>query len=55
MAMASLLPKEDQNYIDSNGIQQIFVNAAVQLCSMRPNNPYTYLREYFQVLENVSC
>lgn len=53
MAEASM-PQEDHNFIESNGIQQIFVNAAVQLCSMRPENPFSFLRQYFQVLESVS-
>lgn len=53
MATASLL-KEDHNYIETHGIHQIFVNAAVQLCAMRPENPFSFLRQYFQVLESVS-
>lgn len=53
MATASLL-KEDFNYIETHGIHQIFVNAAVQLCAIRPELPFTFLRQYFQVLESVS-
>lgn len=53
MATASLL-KEDYNYIETYGIHQIFVNAAVQLCAIRPEFPFTFLRQYFQVLESVS-
>jgi len=36
------------------GIQRVLKDAIVQLCVFRPDNPVTFLRQYFQKLERVS-
>lgn len=36
------------------GIQRVLKDAIVQLCVFRPENPVTFLRQYFQKLERVS-
>lgn len=59
-AMAALDSLEEQslreceNYIQTHSIQQILKNCIVQLCVRQPDNPISFLRQYFQRLERVS-
>lgn len=46
--------RECENYVQTNNIQQILKDCIVQLCVSRPDNPISFLREYFQKLERVS-
>lgn len=46
--------RECENYVQRHNIQQILKDCIVQLCVARPENPITFLREYFQKLERVS-
>lgn len=41
-------------YVQKNNIQQVLKDCIVQLCVGRPQNPISFLREYFQKLERVS-
>jgi len=43
--------RECEAYVQRHNIQQILKDCIVQLCVGRPENPITFLREYFQVLE----
>ena len=58
--MASQHPDEEQSlreceqYVQKHNIQQILKDCIVQLCVGRPENPISFLREYFQALEKVS-
>ena len=45
---------ECENYVQTHNVQQILKDCIVQLCVNRPENPVSYLREYFQKLERVS-
>ncbi|XP_037074646.1 cAMP-dependent protein kinase type I regulatory subunit-like [Pollicipes pollicipes] len=42
---------ECENYVQTHNVQQILKDCIVQLCVNRPDNPVSYLREYFQKLE----
>lgn len=46
--------RECENYVQRHNIQQILKDCIVQLCVARPENPITFLREYFQKLERDS-
>ena len=46
--------KEVEAYVKKHDIQQILKECIVQLCISRPENPFAYLREYFERLEKVS-
>jgi cAMP-dependent protein kinase regulator len=46
--------RECEAYVQRHNIQQILKDCIVQLCVGRPENPITFLREYFQALEKVS-
>ena len=45
---------ECEAYVQRHGIQHILRDCIVQLCVSRPENPVSFLREYFQKLERVS-
>ena len=44
---------ECEAYVQRHGIQHILRDCIVQLCVSRPDNPISFLREYFQKLERV--
>ena len=46
--------RECEDYVQRHNVQQILKDCIVQLCVARPENPITFLREYFQKLERVS-
>lgn len=46
--------RECEAYVARHNIQQILKDCIVQLCVVRPDNPTSFLREYFQKLERVS-
>lgn len=57
--MASTLEEEQslrecENYIQTHSIQKVLKDCIVQLCVIRPENPISFLRQYFQKLERVS-
>lgn len=59
MNMASTLEEEQslrecENYIQTHSIQRVLKDCIVQLCVIRPENPISFLRQYFQKLERVS-
>uniref|UniRef100_T1JGV4 Cyclic nucleotide-binding domain-containing protein n=1 Tax=Strigamia maritima TaxID=126957 RepID=T1JGV4_STRMM len=43
--------RECEAYVQRHNIQQILKDCIVQLCVSRPENPITFLREYFQKME----
>jgi len=43
--------RECEAYVQMHDIQKILKECIVQLCVSRPDNPVTFLREYFQKLE----
>lgn len=45
---------ECESYIQSHNIQLLLKDCIVQLCVNKPENPVTFLRQYFQKLERVS-
>ena len=49
--------RECEEYVQRHNIQQVLKDCIVQLCVGRPENPISFLREYFQKLERVrkSC
>lgn len=60
MNMASTFEEEQslrecESYIQSHNIQRVLKDCIVQLCVARPENPISFLRQYFQKLERVSC
>ena len=46
--------RECEAYVQKHDIQKILKECIVQLCVSRPENPISFLREYFQKLERVS-
>ncbi|XP_023236432.1 cAMP-dependent protein kinase regulatory subunit-like [Centruroides sculpturatus] len=46
--------RECEAYVRVHNIQQILKDCIVQLCVSRPENPISFLREYFQKLERES-
>merc|ERR1719270_3307182 len=46
--------RECEEYVQRHNVQQILKDCIVQLCVARPDNPITFLREYFQKLEKDS-
>ena len=46
--------RECEAYVQKHDIQKILKECIVQLCVSRPDNPVSFLREYFQKLERVS-
>ena len=47
--------RECEAYVQKHNIQRVLKDCIVQLCVVRPENPISFLREYFQKLERVSC
>lgn len=45
--------RECEAYVQRHNIQQILKDCIVQLCVSRPENPITFLKEYFTSLEKV--
>nr|CAD7393106.1 unnamed protein product [Timema cristinae] len=43
--------RECEAYVQKHNIQQVLKDCIVQLCVSRPENPISFLREYFQKLE----
>ena len=43
--------RECENYVQKHNVQQLLKDCIVQLCINRPDNPTTYLKEYFENLE----
>ncbi|KAL4239998.1 cAMP-dependent protein kinase type I-alpha regulatory subunit [Mactra antiquata] len=43
--------RECENYVQKHNVQQLLKECIVQLCINRPENPVTFLREYFENLE----
>lgn len=59
MNMASTMEEEQslrdcESYIQTHNIQRVLKDCIVQLCVIRPENPVSFLRQYFQKLERVS-
>ena len=46
--------KEVEAYVKKHDIQQVLKECIVQLCISRPENPYGFLKDYFDRLEKVS-
>lgn len=46
--------RECESYIQTHCIQKVLKDCIVQLCVIRPDNPISFLRQYFQKLERVS-
>jgi len=46
--------RECEAYVQTHNIQQLLKDCIIQLCVSRPDNPISFLREYFQKLERVS-
>nr|CAD7444654.1 unnamed protein product [Timema bartmani] len=46
--------RECEAYVQKHNIQQVLKDCIVQLCVSRPENPISFLREYFQKLERVT-
>lgn len=46
--------RECEAYVQHHNIQQILKDCIVQLCVSRPDQPITFLKEYFTSLEKVS-
>lgn len=49
--------KEIEAYVKKHDIHYILKDSIVQLCSVRPENPLVFLRDYFDKLDKtkVSC
>ena len=47
--------RECENYVQKHNVQQLLKECIVQLCINRPDNPITFLREYFERIEKVGC
>ncbi len=47
--------KEVEAYVKKHDIQQVLKECIVQLCISRPENPYGFLKDYFDRLERVSA
>lgn len=45
--------RECEAYVQRHNIQRLLKDCIVQLCVRRPENPVSFLREYFQKLERV--
>lgn len=42
-----------ENYVQNHNIQLLLKDCIVQLCVNKPENPVSFLRQYFQKLERV--
>lgn len=45
--------RECELYVQKHNIQQLLKDCIVQLCTVRPERPMGFLREYFERLEKV--
>lgn len=59
MNIASTMEEEQslrdcESYIQTHNIQRVLKDCIVQLCVVRPENPVSFLRQYFTKLERVS-
>ena len=45
--------KECEAYVQKHNIQQLLKDCIVHLCVDKPENPVTYLKEYFERLDKV--
>lgn len=45
--------RECEDYVQKHNITQVLKDCIVQLCVGRPDNPISFLRQYFQKLERV--
>lgn len=45
--------RECEHYVQKHNIQQLLKDCIVQLCTVRPERPMAFLREYFERLEKV--
>ncbi len=45
--------RDCEQYVEQNNIQGILKDAIVQICVVKPENPYKFLREHFEKLEKV--
>ena len=45
--------QECEDYIEQHAIQSILKEAIAKLCQERPNNPFRFLRDYFEALNKV--
>ena len=45
--------RDCEAYVQRHNIQSLLKDCIVQLCVQRPENPITFLKEYFQKLEKV--
>lgn len=45
---------ECETYIQSHNVTLLLKDCIVQLCVNKPENPVSFLRQYFQKLERVS-
>lgn len=50
----SLHLRECETYIQNFRIQRVLKDCIVQLCVNRPENPISFLKQYFSKLERVS-
>ncbi|KAI5716169.1 hypothetical protein M8J76_002105 [Diaphorina citri] len=46
--------RECEEYVQQHNVQQMLKDCIVQLCVTKPDNPISFLREYFQKLERTS-
>lgn len=46
--------RDCESYIQTHNIQRVLKDCIVQLCVIRPDNPVSFLRQYFTKLERVS-
>jgi len=46
--------RECELYVQKHNIQQLLKDCIVQLCTVRPERPMGFLREYFERLEKVT-
>ena len=45
--------KEIERYIEKHNIHAILKESIIQLCLHRPENPHSFLRQYFEKLDKV--
>lgn len=46
--------RDCESYIQTHNIQRVLKDCIVQLCVTRPDNPVSFLCQYFQKLQRVS-
>jgi len=45
--------KDVESYVKKHDIHYILKDCIIKLCASRPDNPYRFMREYFENLEKV--